>query len=191
MKRIGLFSALVVLAQLSQAGEMYRWVDKDGKVHFSDKPPPAEARQTQQMAAPKAELSSEPTSGSAADQAARMRQTSEAIRADRDARQQQKAETAANKAKLEQACKAAKAELERFERAARKFLVDENNERRDMTDDSTKVSKTTCAATSQKTAAEPGRGGQKIGNTCCSIYVQCAPLFRGVTVPEPRPWVTQ
>lgn len=140
MKRIGLLLAacllagLVSLASAVRAGEMYRWVDKDGKVHFSDQPPPGDAKQTKQLAVPKTETFSEPPSDSAADQAARMRQTAEAMRADRDARQQQKAETAANKAKQQKLCLAAKAELDRFERAGRKFMVDENNERREMSD---------------------------------------------------------
>lgn len=140
MKRIGLLLAgclmagLSLLSTMAMAGEMYRWVDKDGKVHFSDQPPPDDAKQTKQLAVPKTETFSEPTSESAADQAARLRQTAEAMRADRDARQQQKAETAANKAKQQKLCLAAKAELDRFERAGRKFMVDENNERRDMSD---------------------------------------------------------
>ena len=36
-------AALVATAALAQSN-VYRWVDKDGKVHFSDTPPPADAK---------------------------------------------------------------------------------------------------------------------------------------------------
>ena len=35
-------------AFLAQAQTVYRWVDKDGKVHFSDSPPPADAKDATQ-----------------------------------------------------------------------------------------------------------------------------------------------
>jgi hypothetical protein len=42
MKRIAL--ALIALALAPLAGaQLYKWVDKDGKVHYSDQPPPAQA----------------------------------------------------------------------------------------------------------------------------------------------------
>ena len=130
--------ALGLLSAQAGAGEMYRWVDKDGKVHFSDKPPPADARQTQQLSTPAAEPTSEASSEggeeSASARAARLRQAAEGIEADRLARQQNKAETAANKAQKARACTAARDELKRFETANVKFMVDENNQRHEMTD---------------------------------------------------------
>jgi hypothetical protein len=38
---------LIVAAGTPHAGELYRWVDKDGRVHYTDQPPPPEARSTQ------------------------------------------------------------------------------------------------------------------------------------------------
>lgn len=35
---------LFLAAGGTHAGELYRWVDKDGKVHYTDQPPPPEAR---------------------------------------------------------------------------------------------------------------------------------------------------
>jgi hypothetical protein len=35
---------LMLAAGAAHAGEMYRWVDKDGKVHYTDQPPPPEVR---------------------------------------------------------------------------------------------------------------------------------------------------
>jgi glutaredoxin len=50
MKTIGIavavFASALVLA--AQAQTVYRWVDKDGKVHFSDTPPPEDAKSASQ-----------------------------------------------------------------------------------------------------------------------------------------------
>lgn len=36
------------VAGLTQAGELFRWVDADGKVHYTDQPPPASAREVEE-----------------------------------------------------------------------------------------------------------------------------------------------
>jgi hypothetical protein len=38
-------ATLFLAVSMSAHGQMYRWTDKDGKVHYSDKPPPAGAKQ--------------------------------------------------------------------------------------------------------------------------------------------------
>jgi glutaredoxin len=43
-----LFTALALLFAASAAAQMYRWVDKDGKVHYTDTPPPAAAAKSVQ-----------------------------------------------------------------------------------------------------------------------------------------------
>lgn len=46
--RIALFSLSFALAAAVGAQEIFRWVDKDGKVHYGDRPPPAaEAKSVQ------------------------------------------------------------------------------------------------------------------------------------------------
>ena len=42
MKRIAIAVLALFLAPLASA-QLYKWVDKDGKVHYSDQPPPAQA----------------------------------------------------------------------------------------------------------------------------------------------------
>jgi coenzyme F420-reducing hydrogenase alpha subunit len=42
MKRIAIAVLALALAPLASA-QLYKWVDKDGKVHYSDQPPPASA----------------------------------------------------------------------------------------------------------------------------------------------------
>lgn len=125
---------LAVVTAMSAAGELYKWVDKDGKVHFSDKPPPADAKQSQQLAAPTKETFKESDTESAAERAARLRQAAEGIQADRQARQKNQAEISQNKARRAADCQRAQDELRQFETANRKYLVDENNQRHEPTE---------------------------------------------------------
>jgi uncharacterized protein DUF4124 len=46
MKRLFFLAALLISATAG-AGSMYRWVDSDGKVHYSDQPPPTSANPQQ------------------------------------------------------------------------------------------------------------------------------------------------
>ena len=48
MKKLTLTMLGILLAANAAAAEMYRWVDKDGNVHYTDSPPPASARQVQE-----------------------------------------------------------------------------------------------------------------------------------------------
>jgi glutaredoxin len=49
MGRIGIAIALALAATAAHA-QLYRWVDRDGKVNFTDTPPPAYARDVQKRA---------------------------------------------------------------------------------------------------------------------------------------------
>jgi glutaredoxin len=49
MKRL-LLIALTLLALPAAAGTLYRWVDADGRVHYTDTPPPASAKDVKQKA---------------------------------------------------------------------------------------------------------------------------------------------
>ncbi|HET9700468.1 MAG TPA: glutaredoxin family protein [Burkholderiales bacterium] len=44
-----LLIALAILALPAAAGTMYRWVDAEGQVHYTDKPPPASAKDVKQQ----------------------------------------------------------------------------------------------------------------------------------------------
>lgn len=41
----GLYILLLLVSPWTQAGEVYRWTDSQGSVHYSDQPPPANAKQ--------------------------------------------------------------------------------------------------------------------------------------------------
>ncbi|MEJ5212140.1 MAG: glutaredoxin family protein [Burkholderiales bacterium] len=51
MRPLWLFLLTLVLAPMAGA-ELYRWVDRDGKVHYSDSPPPPGARQVEEKRVP-------------------------------------------------------------------------------------------------------------------------------------------
>ncbi|MET0680713.1 MAG: DUF4124 domain-containing protein, partial [Burkholderiales bacterium] len=46
MRRLALAVAAMFVAATAGA-QMYRWVDKDGKVHYTDAPPPAASKSVQ------------------------------------------------------------------------------------------------------------------------------------------------
>jgi len=46
MRRLAIAVAAMLVAATAGA-QMYRWVDKDGKVHYTDTPPPAAAKSIQ------------------------------------------------------------------------------------------------------------------------------------------------
>jgi glutaredoxin len=47
MLRLALIATLSLSAAASVAGQLYRWVDADGRVHYSDQLPPVSARQAE------------------------------------------------------------------------------------------------------------------------------------------------
>ena len=48
MRKFILLISLLLASLNVAAGQMYRWVDAEGKVHYTDEPPPASAKQVQQ-----------------------------------------------------------------------------------------------------------------------------------------------
>jgi hypothetical protein len=57
-----LFAAAILALALPAVAEMYRWVDENGRVHYSDQPPPATRQQQQDM---KTKIRSKPGSATA------------------------------------------------------------------------------------------------------------------------------
>ncbi len=47
--RLAILLVLLLSVSPAQAGSIYRWVDKSGKVHVSDQPPPSTARQVNEI----------------------------------------------------------------------------------------------------------------------------------------------
>ena len=54
--------ALCLLA-VPAAAELYKWTDENGKVHYSDQPPPANAKKSETLKAPKPQIAAPPPAG--------------------------------------------------------------------------------------------------------------------------------
>jgi len=48
MKTITWIVALMLVSGLASAAQLYKWLDKDGNLHYTDQPPPPEAKTTEQ-----------------------------------------------------------------------------------------------------------------------------------------------
>jgi len=70
MRRLAIAVAAMLVAATAGA-QMYRWVDKDGKVHYTDTPPPAAAKSAEKRTAAPAPTSAGPAAPYAVQQAAK------------------------------------------------------------------------------------------------------------------------
>jgi hypothetical protein len=122
---IGLIAAM--LAAAPAAAQVYRWVDKDGKVHYSDKPPPKGTR-TERMAIETKrtdEANVEAANRELATQSERSR-----IEQERAALERRDAQAAAQeKAALQERCAQARQQLATLEQSNRLVTVDEQGNR--------------------------------------------------------------
>lgn len=114
---IQLFAAIaILLATATVAAQVYKWVDKDGKVQYSDSPPPASATKTE---AKKVDIGPAVSGNSNAPAAAPSladRNKDFEKRQKEAADKNKKAEEAAKNAAIEEEnCKSAKAALRDFE----------------------------------------------------------------------------
>ncbi len=111
-------------------GEVYRWLDADGKVHYGDRPP-ATGVDSRSLSLP-------PAPAAEADQARRrlkQRRLLEAFEAERNQRHQATAEAAAAKRERARNCENARRELARFERANIVYTSDASGARIYMDDE--------------------------------------------------------
>jgi hypothetical protein len=112
------------------AGEVYRWLDADGKVHYGDRPP-ATGVDSRSLSLP-------PAPAAEADQARRrlkQRRLLEAFEAERNQRHRLAAEAAAAKRERARDCENARRELARFERANIVYTSDTSGARVYMDDE--------------------------------------------------------
>ncbi len=140
MKRLSVAIALALWLALPASAQMYKWVDADGKVQYSDKPPPSNIK-TEKLRAP-ARAASTPAASEAKggaqkdattktgpktaaeqEQAFRKRQL-EASKAEEEAGQKQ-----ADARERAENCKRAKAALTSLQIGGRQARIDEKGER--------------------------------------------------------------
>jgi len=149
MKRISLAIGLSLCLALPAMAQMYKWVDANGEVHYSDRPPPSNVKtETLRMpaeaaaapaAAPAAsagktgaqknEAKAGPKSLAEEDQAFRKRQ------ADAAKAQAEHARKEAEARKKAEYCKSAKAALANLELGGRQVRINDKGERVFLTDE--------------------------------------------------------
>ena len=107
------------------AGDIYKWVDDEGNVHYGDKPIGA---QSERMA-----IESRPTDPSRASAETQSlmasRDAASERRAEMDASEAEQAELRAEAAQRAEQCSSARAQLQRMITARRVYQEDENGER--------------------------------------------------------------
>ena len=137
MKRLSLAIGLALFLALPATAQTYKWVDANGEVHYSDKPPPSDIKtETLQVPAePAAAPAASTAEGGGAkslaeqDQAFRKRQ---ADAAKEEAEQAGKEAQARSRAEY---CKSAKAALTNLELGGRQLRINDKGERVFLTDE--------------------------------------------------------
>ena len=139
MKRLSVALGVALCVALPASAQMYKWVDSDGKVQYSDKPPPSNikteklrepARAASTPAAsdakggtPKDAAKAGPKTAAEQEQAFRKRQLDTTKAQDEEARKQAEGRDRAEN------CKRAKAALAILEIGGRQMRIDEKGER--------------------------------------------------------------
>lgn len=137
-----LFALLFLALPAAVSAEMYRWVDSQGRVHYSDEPPPAGAKSSKTVTppppsyAPSSEAA-KPKSWQEKDMEFRQRQSAQA-----EAQAKKEKEEADAKQK-KQNCELARKNLQALESGQRVSVPNENGEQQPIDD-----------ATRQKAIAE-------------------------------------
>jgi len=148
MKRLSVAISLALCVALPASAQTYKWVDSNGKVQYSDKPPPSNVK-TEKLRAPPAAASAPAGAAAAADakggaqkdaakagprtpaereQAFRKRQLEAAKAQEEEAKKQAQARD------KEENCKRAKAAVANLELGGRQARIDEKGERIFLTD---------------------------------------------------------
>ena len=139
MKRLSVAISLALCVALPASAQMYKWVDSDGKVQYSDKPPPSNVK-TEKLRAPapaasapaasdakggtpKDAAKSGPKTAAEQEQAFRKRQLEATKEQDEDAQKQ------ADARDREENCRRAKAALTSLEIGGRMARIDDKGER--------------------------------------------------------------
>ena len=126
MQRSRLSAVLVLtLASAFATGEVYKWVDADGNVHYGDRPPAAGVDSRSMPPSPAA-----PAENADHEQRRlKQRRLLQAFEAERAERDRAEAEAAAARAERTQKCDRARRQLARFERANIVYTTDESGAR--------------------------------------------------------------
>jgi catalase len=130
-KTLILFTAAsVAFSAAAVAGEIYKWTDENGNVHYEDRPTGADVERVA--------VNSSNTDNSAVRASIDARRARQAAREDANAQREEDAAKAAEVAKItaerEKKCEDSRARMERYLQARRLYREDENGERQYLDD---------------------------------------------------------
>ena len=142
MKRLSLVIGLALCVALPASAQMYKWVDSNGQVHYSDKPPPSNVKTEELRPAAQASTPAASVEGGAKKDAAKsgpkslaeQEQAFEKRRADAAKAQAEQAKKDAEARSRAEYCKSAKAALANLELGGRQTRIDAKGERVYLTD---------------------------------------------------------
>lgn len=142
-KFIGIGVLLLGASTLAAAGDMYRWVDPQGQVHYSDEPPPAGAKDIKSMrnkgVDPSAQQQSDDSEESDAQPSYVEQQAAFEERQAKKAEERAKAEKEKRAAaERKRNCAAARSNYNTVSAGGRVMRVNENGEREYLSDDEIK-----------------------------------------------------
>ena len=126
---LGLILALAAASAVA-TGEVYKWLDADGNVHYGDRPP-ATGLDSRSLSLPPAPA----PQGDQAQRSLKQRRLLDAFEAERDQRDQAAAEAAAGKREHTRDCEKARRDLARFARANIVYTKDASGARIYMSDE--------------------------------------------------------
>lgn len=141
MKRLMVAISLALCVALPVSAQMYKWVDSNGKVHYSDKPPPGNIKTEKLRAPPPAPAAAVPAAGAAKNGAkqdaakaepktpAEQEQAFRKRQADLAKAQEAEAKKEAQARDKAENCRRAKAALANLQAGGRQMRVDANGER--------------------------------------------------------------
>jgi len=133
MLRLALW-VLLSMISVSASAQLYKWVDADGKVHYSDKAPPANAKQEKKL-----NIRNEPAPAPAtAEQAAPAKSYVDQDLEYRKRKVEQEEARKKSEAEAEterQNCARAQEKLRLYEEAGRVYRMDEQGERQYLSDE--------------------------------------------------------
>jgi hypothetical protein len=143
MKRLSLAIGLALCVALPASAQMYKWVDSNGQVHYSDKPPPSNVKTEELRPAAQASTPAATAEGGAKKGAAKsgpkslaeQEQAFEKRQADEAKAQKEQATKDAEAHDRAENCKRAKAALANLELGGRQTRIDAKGERVFLTDE--------------------------------------------------------
>ena len=138
---IGLAIVLATSAVCLASGKIYQWVDKDGQTHFSDAPQGKQAGvRTQDTDAITLDASKNKTTTTQTNTTPQQQQKlTQTLEEDRHRREQENAQKKQQTAERERRCHLARDRVKRFESSGALYDLDENGQRRILSDSERKA----------------------------------------------------